>query len=211
MKEIITISGESTGLYEEKRSEFICVLRHTETPEEAAALIESVKKQHYDARHNCWAYLLSDGSKRFSDDGEPQGTAGIPMLDVLEKSGITDVTAVVTRYFGGILLGAGGLVRAYSKAVSTALSSAQLCRMEPCDLLRVVCTYSDLTSVKRLLERRNAEIRDIGYTENVTVEAAMPHAEIDTFEKELTELSAGRLAPEILGSENRPVPISKTE
>ena len=132
MKEIITVSGMSNAEYEEKRSQFICVLSHVETAEEAVELINRVKKENYEARHNCWAYLLKDGSKRFSDDGEPQGTAGLPMLDVLEKSDITDVVAVVTRYFGGILLGAGGLVRAYSKAVSMAVNEAQLCKMLPC-------------------------------------------------------------------------------
>lgn len=209
MKEIITVSGTSNAEYEEKRSQFICVLSHVETAEEAVELINRIKKENYEARHNCWAYLLKDGSKRFSDDGEPQGTAGLPMLDVLEKSGITDVVAVVTRYFGGILLGAGGLVRAYSKAVSMAVSEARLCRMLPCNIFTLRCTYSDLTGVKRLIEASKGEIGDIMYDDGVTLYISMPKEEVESFTDKLTEFSAGRLVINITGEEPRPIPVER--
>ena len=158
MKDIVTLAQPSRGEYEEKRSRFLCVLSPVTSPEEAVALVEKVKKEHYEARHNCWAYLLSDGNKRCSDDGEPQGTAGLPILDALEKSGVTDVVAVVTRYFGGVLLGAGGLLRAYSKATGDALSSARRCRMLPGRLFTVAWPYADLKTRKRLLTAQDAAV-----------------------------------------------------
>lgn len=209
MKEIITVSGSASAEYEEKRSQFICVLCHVESAEEATEIINRIKKENYEARHNCWAYLLKDGSKRFSDDGEPQGTAGLPMLDVLEKSGITDVVAVVTRYFGGILLGAGGLVRAYSKAVSMAVNEAQLCRMLPCSIFTLRCTYSDLTGVKRLIEASKGDINDIQYDDGVSLTVSMPKEEVEAFSDKLTEFSAGRLEIKITGEEPRPIPVER--
>lgn len=209
MKEIVTVSGSAAAEYEEKRSQFICALYHIESAEEAVDIINRIKKENYEARHNCWAYLLKDGSKRVSDDGEPQGTAGLPMLDVLEKSGITDVVAVVTRYFGGILLGAGGLVRAYSKAVSMAVSEAQLCKMLPCVVFTLRITYSDLTGIKRLIEASSGEINDTAYDDGVTLTVSMPAEETDKFKADLTEFSAGRLGIAVTGEEPRPIPIKR--
>ena len=206
MKEIITLSAPSAGEYEEKRSRFLCVLCPVSTADEAQALVARVKKEHYDARHNAWAYLLSDGSKRCSDDGEPQGTAGLPILDALEKSGVTDVVAVVTRYFGGILLGTGGLTRAYSGATADALAKAARCRMLPCTLLSVACPYSDLEPLKRLLASFDAT-SDVSYADAVTVRAALPTSSLDAFRASLTETFAGRLSFAVNGEENRPVPV----
>ncbi len=205
MKETVTLAEEAAGEYEEKRSRFLCLLCPVTTPDQAAAVVERVKKQHYDARHNCWAYLLSDGNKRCSDDGEPQGTAGLPILDALEKSGVTDVVAVVTRYFGGVLLGAGGLVRAYSKATGDALSNARKCRMLPCTVFTVSCPYGDLDSLKRLLDSCDAAVSATDYGVDVTLSAALPSTLWEEFCHQLTDRFNGRLTAKEQGEEKRPV------
>ena len=119
----IPTSASETELVE-KRSRFIGQVWHVESEAEARARIEESKKKHYDARHNCWCYRLRDGAERYSDDGEPQGTAGQPMLNVFQREGVVDAVCVVTRYFGGVLLGAGGLVRAYTQSAKDALDAA---------------------------------------------------------------------------------------
>ena len=124
MEQFLIPSGEGTSEYMEKKSRFLGLITPVTTEAEARARLEAVKKREYDARHNCWAYILHSGQKRYSDDGEPQGTAGQPILNVLEREGVQDVLCVVTRYFGGILLGAGGLCRAYTKAAKDALDDA---------------------------------------------------------------------------------------
>ena len=120
----LTPAGEGSSEYVEKKSRFLGRVFAVSSEDEARALLEAVKREHYDARHNCWCYILRGGAKRYSDDGEPQGTAGQPMLNVFEREGIENVLCVVTRYFGGILLGTGGLVRAYTAAAKDALLDA---------------------------------------------------------------------------------------
>ena len=126
MQEYTTIQGDFTAEYTEKHSRFIAVAFHCETEQQASEIIAAQKSKYWDARHNVYAYLLKDGTARFSDDGEPHGTAGMPMLEVIKGSGITNVLVVVTRYFGGILLGTGGLVRAYSTSTRDALDGCLL-------------------------------------------------------------------------------------
>ena len=116
MSEYFIPAGPGEAEFTEKRSRFLGHIRHVGSEEEAKAFVNQIKKEHYDARHNCWCYLLRGGVERYSDDGEPQGTAGIPMLEVFRREGVTDMVCVVTRYFGGVLLGAGGLLRAYTKS-----------------------------------------------------------------------------------------------
>ena len=133
MKEYRTVSQEAKEEFTEKRSRFIGWIKPVKTEEEAIEYINAIKSQHWDAKHNVYAYSLREGQiSRYSDDGEPQGTAGVPVLEVLTHSGVTDAVIVVTRYFGGILLGTGGLVRAYSHAASIALKSAGVVIMRPC-------------------------------------------------------------------------------
>ena len=117
-------AGDGESLYTEKRSQFLGHVRKVSTEDEARAFIAEVKKNNRDARHNCWAYIIDQNTFRYSDDGEPQGTAGIPMLEVLRREGVSECVCVVTRYFGGVLLGAGGLLRAYTKACKDALDDA---------------------------------------------------------------------------------------
>ena len=132
-------NGESE--FVEKRSRFISHIWRVESEAEARARIEEMKKQYYDARHNCWCYLLQDGPVRYSDDGEPQGTAGQPMLNVFQRAEITNVCCVVTRYFGGILLGAGGLTRAYTRGAKDALQAGGAAEMSLWTLWDVPCSY----------------------------------------------------------------------
>ena len=134
-----------------ERSRFIATLCHVESEAEAMSFISSMKAKYHDARHNCWCYVLKDGSSRFSDDGEPHGTAGKPMVDVLTGSKIVDSCVVVTRYFGGVLLGTGGLVRAYSSAVKLVTESAKTVTMQRCCEYVVRCEYSDYDYMQRNL------------------------------------------------------------
>ena len=138
-----TLAGEGSDEFEEKRSIFIGHAKHVTSEDEAMEFIKSKKKEYSDATHNCWAYLLKGGIvARYSDDGEPQGTAGVPMLEAIRKSGVEDCVVVVTRYFGGILLGAGGLVRAYSHGTSVALAAAKVVTYEKYTEMQLDCSYS---------------------------------------------------------------------
>ena len=142
MEQLWIPAGEGNSEYIEKKSRFLGLVLPVTTEAEARAQLEAVKKREYDARHNCWAYVLHTGQKRYSDDGEPQGTAGQPILNVLEREGVQDVLCVVTRYFGGILLGAGGLCRAYTKAAKDALDDAGISELRPWSVLRLDCPYA---------------------------------------------------------------------
>ena len=136
-----TIKESASAEFVEKKSRFIGYIAPVKTAEDAAAFIAEIKRKHWDATHNVSAYLLKNGQKKYSDDGEPQGTAGMPMLDVLEKENLTDVCIVGTRYFGGILLGGGGLVRAYSHTAKIAVDAAQILNMVECKVLSVMVDY----------------------------------------------------------------------
>ena len=201
---IPTQAGEAELV--EKRSRFIGHVWRVESEEEARARIEEMKKRYYDARHNCWCYLLREGPVRYSDDGEPQGTAGQPMLNVFQRQGVTDVCCVVTRYFGGILLGAGGLTRAYSKSAHDALAAAGVCRLGLWTLWTVPCTYPLLERVKLEITACGGVIRDTAYAADIRITAAFPEGGAERFTLRLTELSAGGLAMEEAGQELLPGP-----
>ena len=186
----------------EKRSRFIGQVKPVETEEEARAFVEQVKKKHYDARHNCWCYRLQDGGvERYSDDGEPQGTAGQPMLNVFQREEITNVVCVVTRYFGGVLLGAGGLVRAYTQSAKDALDAA--------GVSVVPCPYSFLDRVKLEVEAHGGVLGEIEYAADVTVHALLPEEQAEAFSARMTELTAGGTAVQILGEAFKAVPVSR--
>ena len=187
-----TVSVEATDEFIEKKSRFIGYACPVTTEEEAQALIAARKKKYWDASHNVWAYVLRSGTVRCSDDGEPQGTAGVPVLDVLQKAGITDCVVVVTRYFGGTLLGAGGLVRAYSHGASIGVQAAKPVMMRPCTVVSVTCDYSRYGGVQALLSA-HAQMGETEFGEAVTLTATMPEEEVDTVQAALTELSAGQL------------------
>lgn len=180
--------------FAEKRSRFIGQIKRVESEAEARAFIESVKKKHYDARHNCWCYLLHAGSVlRYGDDGEPQGTAGQPMLNVFQREGVENVVCVVTRYFGGILLGAGGLTRAYAKSAKDALDAAGKARMRLWALLSVDCSYPMLERLKLLIAAHKGILQETQFGAAVTVRLLLPSEGVAAFEAALTELSAGTM------------------
>ncbi len=195
-----TIAARAQAEFVEKRSRFLGLAAPVSTAEAAAEMVAQVRAQHHDARHNVYAYRLRAGEKRYSDDGEPQGTAGQPILEVLEKSGYTDILVVVTRYFGGILLGAGGLVRAYSNTAALALGAAQSVVMQEHRLFTVPTPYAEYASLKRLLLRCGGQEKESRFAERVEVDALLPLERADAFLRGVTELSAGRIIPQERGT-----------
>ena len=194
----------------EKRSRFIGQVRPVETEEEARAFVEQVKKKHYDARHSCWCYRLRDGGvERYSDDGEPQGTAGQPMLNVFQREEVTNVVCVVTRYFGGVLLGAGGLVRAYTQSAKDALDAAGISVVRRWVAAAVPCPYSFFDRVKLDVEAHGGVLGEIEYAADVTVHALLPEEQVEVFSARMTELTAGGTAVQILGEAFRAVPVAR--
>ena len=201
MESYRTVRQEGCGEYEVKRSRFLCYAKPVHTPEEATAFIASIKQKHWDARHNCSAYILREGGiKRFSDDGEPQGTAGMPILDVLEKSEVTDVCVVITRYFGGILLGAGGLVRAYSHSAALALEAGEIVTMVKCAECELTCDYTLYGRIPALIAEHGGKETGTDFTDSVTVRFRLPEDEVDGFQAQLTEYSSGRYTVTVTGS-----------
>ena len=196
----LTPAGEGASEYVEKKSRFLGRVFAVSSEDEARALLEAVKKEHYDARHNCWCYILRGGQKRYSDDGEPQGTAGQPMLNVFEREGIENVLCVVTRYFGGVLLGTGGLVRAYTAAAKDALADAGVNEMRRWTSLRVPCPYSLYDRVRLEAEKQGAVFENTDYGADITLSLLLPEAAAEPFARALQELSAGKLAPEVTGT-----------
>ena len=197
MESYITVSGEAVGEYSEKRSRFIATLRHTETEEQAAAFLAEMRSKYWDARHNCYAYSMSGGTlKRFSDDGEPHGTAGKPILDIIDGSGLTDIMIVVTRYFGGVLLGTGGLVRAYSAAAREAVANANRVKMTPCTVYKASCGYSELERLTKLIGDCGGSLENTVYTENVELEFYLENSCCEDFLLKLKETFAARITAE---------------
>ena len=193
--------------FTEKRSRFIGHVWRVETEEEAKACIEQMRKKYYDARHNCFCYLLKEGNiVRYGDDGEPQGTAGQPMLHVFGMQGVTNVCCVVTRYFGGILLGAGGLCRAYAKGAADALSAAGISTMGAYSEVLTAVSYSMYERVKQLLEQYGGEITAAEFSQDVLITALLPEGIVPMCERALTELSAGSLELRVVSTLFRPGP-----
>ena len=195
MSEILytTVDDEYSFEFEEKRSVFIGYVKNVKTEEEAKAFIATIKAKHHDARHNCSAYLLRDGVMRYSDDGEPQGTAGIPILEVIKKSGLVDVAVVVTRYFGGILLGAGGLVRAYSAAASGAITEAPRASYQKCTEFSVSVQYPQYDKLSRLMQNHSVRIIDTQYGESIMIIGVIPEDIYEPFQNELTNAFGGKI------------------
>ena len=195
-----TLAGEGVDEFEEKRSLFIGHAKHVTSEEEAQEYVKQKKKEYSDATHNCWAYLLKGGIvARYSDDGEPQGTAGVPMLEAIRKSGVSDCVVVVTRYFGGILLGAGGLVRAYSHGTKIALDAAKIVTYEKYAELLLDCTYSDYQKYSVILPTFGAIIDDTDFSDRVVIKFAVKEVIVDALMTKITEMSGGRDKPEITG------------
>ncbi len=192
--------------FTEKRSRFISQVWPVSSEEEAQERIRAAKKKYHDARHNCWCYIIGDSVLRYSDDGEPQGTAGQPMLNVFQREGVGNVCCVVTRYFGGILLGAGGLTRAYGKAARDALAAAGVSTLRLWSRGRLHCDYSLLERIKLDIAALSGLVDSIDYGADVTITVSMPEGGFEGLQQRLTELSAGAITLESLGQGLRPGP-----
>lgn len=207
MSEYFIPAGDGEAEFVEKRSSFLGHVRFVETEEAARNFINEMKKKHYDARHNCWCYIIRDGAVRYSDDGEPQGTAGLPMLEVFKREGVENVVCVVTRYFGGVLLGTGGLLRAYTKSAKDALDAAGICELRPWSVLAFGCPYALFERVKLELSARGGLVEQTDYGADIAMTVTLPEPEQAPFCKALQELSAGSLVPERTGTQLRGVPV----
>ena len=207
MTEYYIPTGPSEAEFVEKRSRFIGHVWPVDSEEEARARIEETKKKHYDARHNCWCYLLRDGPVRYSDDGEPQGTAGQPMLNVFQREGVVNVCCVVTRYFGGILLGAGGLVRAYTQSAKDALDAAGVSVVRRWVEVLLPCSYAQFERVKLETEKFGGVIADTDYGADVALTVLLPEERAEACLAHLRDLTAGTVEGMVCGERFQAVPL----
>ena len=201
---IPTAPGEAS--FVEKRSEFLGHVRPVESEDEARAFIAEMKKKYYDARHNCWCYIIKDGAERYSDDGEPQGTAGIPMLEVFRREGVCNVVCVVTRYFGGILLGAGGLLRAYTKSAKDALDAAGISVVRRWVETELDCSYAAAEKLKQEIAAYGGIVAGLDYGAAVTIRAYVPEELAEGFKAKIFDVSAGGVTVRVTGEDFRAVP-----
>ncbi|MBR4474855.1 MAG: YigZ family protein [Oscillospiraceae bacterium] len=190
-------AGPGESELTEKRSRFLGHLRRVDSGEEAKAFILQIKKQYHDARHNCWCWRIGDDLERFSDDGEPQGSAGKPMLEVFRREDVTNLVCVVTRYFGGVLLGTGGLSRAYAGAAKEALLDAGFRLVAEWTPVRFSCPYPLLERCKGSVAALGGEIGQLEYGEDVRILALLPAGEAEKLVSSLTEFSGGSIHAEI--------------
>ena len=196
--------------FTEKRSRFIGHIWRVETEEEAREKISEMRSQYYDARHNCWCYIIREGNVvRYSDDGEPQGTAGQPMLEVFKREGVENVCCVVTRYFGGILLGTGGLVRAYTKSAKDTLEASGIAVVRQWVETAVSCPYSLFERMKLEVAAAQGILGEIEYGSDVRLYALLPAENWAAYEARVTELTAGQIAAEKLGEVFRAGPAER--
>ena len=211
MDEYLVPTGFGEDEFIEKKSRFIGRVWLVESEEEAQEKIQQMKRQHYDATHNCWAYIIKDGPARFSDDGEPRGTAGNPMMQVLQKEQLYNVVCVVTRYFGGTLLGAGGLVRAYTKGAKIAVNAAGKSMKRVWSVLYVPCPYSFYERVKLEIATFGGIIRKTDFTSEVELEILVAENQTQPFLNRLTDMSAATIEGMEIAKEYRAFPIEETE
>ena len=194
-----TIRGFAEASFTEKKSEFIGYIKHVETNDEAVDFINEIRARHRKATHNVYAYILREGSaSRYSDDGEPQGTAGVPVLDVLQKEGLTDVCCVVTRYFGGILLGGGGLVRAYSHSAKIAVDASERLIMCRCSPINVTVDYNLYGKINYVLPEFEVKLLDTDFGADVTVKMLVKSDFVEKLREKLTDITNGNISIEQL-------------
>lgn len=198
MEDYLVPRGVGQAEYIEKKSRFLGGVYPVTSEQEAKEILERVRKQHYDARHNCWCYILKSGQKRYSDDGEPQGTAGQPMLNVFEREGVVDVLCIVTRYFGGILLGAGGLCRAYTKAAKDALDAAGISKMQPWVRQQITVSYALFERAKLLIAAQEGTVEDAQYGADILITYRIPEGADERLRTALREASSGSVVPSLL-------------
>ena len=210
MDEYLVPTGFGQDEFIEKKSRFIGRVWLVETEAEALEKIQEMKKQHYDATHNCWAYVIKDGPMRFSDDGEPGGTAGNPMMQVLQRENLYNVVCVVTRYFGGVLLGAGGLVRAYTKGAKIAIDAAGKSMKRVWTVLYVPCPYTYYERVKLEIEAFEGVLRDTRFGAEVELEILIAQDKAQAFVDRLTDMTAGTVEALQTGQEYRAFPVERS-
>ena len=195
-----TVKFNTKDEFVEKRSRFIGYCKPVTTEQEAIDFINKIKKDHWDATHNVYAYSLREGQiKRYSDDGEPSGTAGMPALDVILKNDVVDVVVVVTRYFGGVLLGTGGLVRAYAKGCKVALEAANIVTMELCSQCKISCSYNQYGKINTLVMQKGGYVDNCDFADNVIIDFHMPVDLVNSLNKSLADATAGEITVEIIG------------
>ena len=211
MEEYLVPTAFGEDEFVEKKSRFIGRIWPVETEEEALEKIQQMKKQHYDATHNCWAYIPHGGAVRFSDDGEPGGTAGMPMLQVLQREGLNNCVCVVTRYFGGILLGAGGLVRAYTKGAKIAVDAAGKSMKRVWTVLYVPCPYNFYERVRLEAAAFGGIVRQTEFGAEVELELLFPEQQVPAFLEKLTDMTAGTVEAMETGKEYRAFPMKEVK
>ena len=190
-----TVDGEAFADYEIKRSLFTASLKGISDYDEGLSFVKGIAKKYSDATHNCYAVICLGGEQKFSDDGEPSGTAGTPILQVLKKNNLSTVACVVTRYFGGIKLGAGGLVAAYTKAATNAVSNAKICEMKESNVYLLTVPYGDYEQTVRLTVGAGGKIKETGYGSTVSVVSAVPVERNEAFLEKINEAFGGRITP----------------
>ncbi len=208
MEEYLVPTRDAQDEFVEKRSRFIGYLFHTPTEEEAVARIKEMREKHWDATHNVYAYIIHKGPTRFSDDGEPGGTAGMPTLQVLQREGLEDVCCVVTRYFGGILLGAGGLVRAYAHGAKIAVDAAGKSIRRIWDVIYLPVPYSWYERMLQEIQRFGGVVRETQFGADVELEVLTPQGQTQDFLARVVDLSAGTLEGMVAGQEYRAFPVT---
>lgn len=209
MDEYLVPTKEAHVEWVEKRSRFIGHIFRTETEEEAIACIRQMREKYYDATHNVYAYIIHGGTMRYSDDSEPQGTAGMPVLEVLRRENIENILCVVTRYFGGILLGAGGLVRAYAKSAKQALDEAGISCMRLWEYIDLPCPYSLYERMKKLIEQTDGQIADTQYGSEILLKCLLPQDRSSEFLAKVVDVSCGKLSGTVISQEYRAFPVEK--
>ena len=199
MTEYLVPYESAESEFEEKRSRFISHVFLVESEAEARARIDEMKKKYYDARHNCWCFVLHDGTVRYGDDGEPQGTAGIPILDVIKNKKLFETAAAVVRYFGGVKLGAGGLVRAYSSCTAENLAAAEIRSLEMCVEYGIEVEYSGADAARKFISSQPCTLLSSDYGEGVTFRVAVKKSQAGRFDEKLTDCMQGRVKISVNG------------
>ena len=211
MDEYLVPTGYGEDEFIEKKSRFIGHVFPVESEEEALERIQQLKKKYYDATHNCWAYVIRDGAMRFSDDGEPGGTAGNPMMQVLQREQLFNVVCIVTRYFGGVLLGAGGLVRAYTKGAKIAIDAAGKSMKRVWTVLYIPCPYNFYERVKLEIAAFDGVLRETTFGAEVELEVLVAADRAKAFLDRITDMTAATVEGLEIGQEYRAFPVTKED
>ena len=201
MKNYRTVADKEifSAEYEIKKSRFIAHVKHVETEESAREFLQTIRKKYFDATHNCSAWILGENGnlQKSNDDGEPGGTAGNPILETIKKNDLTNTAVVVTRYFGGIKLGAGGLIRAYSHTAALGIESAKILRMTTFQKVSLTLEYNFLATVENFLRKKNIRVENSDYADVVTLNILIVPAQVENFLTELTDLTAANFLHEL--------------